>query len=89
MNWPVYERLTGGCTRIFAAEITRTTSSPITASSYVLDNAYGFGIVSEQIKLVEPNVKILVADLSPVRIEQVPQLIKDRCGQVWKQRYWM
>ncbi len=72
MNWSVYERLKGGCTRTFAAEIARTISSLITASLYVLDNACGFGIVGEKIKLVEPNAKILVADLSPVKIEQVP-----------------
>lgn len=71
-----YERLTGNCTRIVAEEIARTISPPITTSSFVLDNACGPGIVTEQIKLLYPDAKILASDIAPVMIEQVKERIE-------------
>jgi ubiquinone/menaquinone biosynthesis C-methylase UbiE len=49
---------------------------PITNSSYILDNACGPGIVSEQIKLLHPEANIMATDLSPAMIEEVKDLIK-------------
>ncbi|TVY15090.1 Glandicoline B O-methyltransferase roqN [Lachnellula arida] len=66
-----YERMTGNCTRIVAAEMVRIKSPSITSSSYVLDNACGPGIVTEQVKLLHPETKILATDLSPSMIEEV------------------
>tara|TARA_R110002060_G_scaffold34392_5_gene45262 strand:+ start:114 stop:428 length:315 start_codon:yes stop_codon:yes gene_type:complete len=45
-------------------------------SSYILDNACGPGIVTEQIKVQHPNVRIMASDLSPAMIEEVTQRIK-------------
>jgi ubiquinone/menaquinone biosynthesis C-methylase UbiE len=49
---------------------------PITCSSYILDNACGPGIVSEQIKLLYPDAKILATDLAPGMIKEVQNAIK-------------
>jgi ubiquinone/menaquinone biosynthesis C-methylase UbiE len=68
-----YERMTGNCTRLVAAEMVRIDSPPITSSSYILDNACGPGIVTEQVKLLHPQTRILAADLSPSMIEEVKQ----------------
>ena len=59
-----YERMTGNCTRLVAAHMIATVSPPITSSSYILDNACGPGIVSEQVKLVHPDAKIIATDLA-------------------------
>ena len=71
-----YERLTSGCTRLVAQQMVKTLQPPIIASSYVLDNACGPGIVSEQIKLVQPDAKILAADLTPSMIEEVQKRVQ-------------
>lgn len=52
-------------------------SVPITSSSYILDNACGPGIVSEQIKLKYPEARIMATDLSPGMIESVREKIKE------------
>ncbi|TVY92212.1 Methyltransferase [Lachnellula willkommii] len=72
-----YERMTGNCTRIVAAEMVRIKSPPITSSSYVLDNACGPGIVTEQVKLLHPETKILATDLSPSMIEELQKRIEN------------
>ena len=66
----------GNCTRLIATEIVLSTSPPITDSSYILDNACGPAIVTEQIKVQNPNVRIMASDLSPAMIEEVTQRIK-------------
>jgi ubiquinone/menaquinone biosynthesis C-methylase UbiE len=71
-----YERMLGNCTRILAAQMILTVDPPITSSSYILDNSCGPGIVSEQIKLLHPDTKIMAADLAPEMIDQVQQAIK-------------
>lgn len=72
----MYERMSGNCTRLIAKEIVCSASPPITDSSYILDNACGPGIVSEQVKAQHPNARIMAADLSPAMIEEVMQRIK-------------
>ncbi|KAG4411288.1 hypothetical protein IFR04_015576 [Cadophora malorum] len=72
----VYERMSGNCTRFIAAEVVLLASPPIMDSSYILDNACGPGIVTEQIKVQHPNVRIMASDLSPAMIEEVTQRIK-------------
>ena len=72
----VYERLTSGCTRLVAHQMVQTIKSSITSSSYILDNACGPGIVSEQIKLVQPDARILAADLTPSMVEEVQKRIQ-------------
>jgi ubiquinone/menaquinone biosynthesis C-methylase UbiE len=72
-----YERMTGNCTRILASQMISELSVPITSSSYILDNACGPGIASEQIKLKYPEVKVMATDLSPGMIESVGQKIKE------------
>jgi ubiquinone/menaquinone biosynthesis C-methylase UbiE len=49
---------------------------PITSSSYILDNACGPGIVSEQIKLVYPDAKIMATDWSSSMVEETRSRIK-------------
>jgi ubiquinone/menaquinone biosynthesis C-methylase UbiE len=71
-----YERMSGNCTRIIASQIVASINPPITNSSYILDNACGPGIVSEQIKLLHPEANIMATDLSPAMIEEVKDLIK-------------
>jgi len=66
----------GNCTRFIAAEVVLLASPPIMDSSYILDNACGPGIVTEQIKVQHPNVRIMASDLSPAMIEEVTQRIK-------------
>lgn len=53
-----------------------TISPPIAPSSYILDNACGPGIVSEQIKLLHPDARIIATDLAPAMIEEVQRKIK-------------
>ncbi len=71
-----YERMSGNCTRLLAAQIIQDVKPPITGSSYILDNACGPGIVSEQIKLLYPDAKILATDLAPGMIDEVQNAIK-------------
>jgi ubiquinone/menaquinone biosynthesis C-methylase UbiE len=71
-----YERMSGNCTRIIASQMVASINPPITNSSYILDNACGPGIVSEQIKLLHPEANIMATDLSPAMIEEVKDLIK-------------
>lgn len=71
-----YERMSGNCTRLIAAQTISTIFPPITSSSYILDNACGPGIVSEQVKLLHPNAKIMATDLAPSMIEQIRQRIE-------------
>lgn len=71
-----YERMSGNCTRILAAQMVSTIFPPITSSSYILDNACGPGIVSEQIKLLHADARILAADIAPGMIEEVQQSMK-------------
>jgi len=73
-----YERMSGNCTRILAAQMLSNISPPITSSSYVLDNACGPGIVSEQIKLLHPDAKILATDIAPTMIEELQRAIKSK-----------
>ncbi|KAI9731228.1 MAG: hypothetical protein M1834_005421 [Cirrosporium novae-zelandiae] len=73
-----YERMTGNCTRLIAAEMISTITPPITSSSHVLDNACGPGIVSEQVKLVHRDTKIMATDLSSAMIEEVQQRVKSQ-----------
>ncbi|MCJ1393947.1 hypothetical protein MMC18_006824 [Xylographa bjoerkii] len=68
--------MSGNCTRRIAAHIVSTISPPITSSSYILDNACGPGIVSEQIKLRYPDVHIMAADLLPAMIEETKRRIE-------------
>ena len=72
----VYERLTSGCTRTVAQQMVQTIKPSLTPSSFILDNACGPGIVSEQIKLVQPDAKILAADLTPSMIEEVQKRVQ-------------
>ncbi|MCJ1401713.1 hypothetical protein MMC11_004930 [Xylographa trunciseda] len=71
-----YERMSGNSTRFIPAHIVSTISPPITSSSYVLDNACGPGIVSEQIKLRHPDARIMATDLSPAMIEETERRIE-------------
>jgi len=48
---------------------------PIMSSPFILSTACGPGIVSEQIKLLHSEAKILAADIAPAMIEQVQQAI--------------
>jgi len=73
-----YERMLGNCTRIVAAEMVRIDSPPISPTSYVLDNACGPGIVTEQVKLLQPQTKILAGDVSPAMVEDVKQKIESK-----------
>lgn len=68
-----YERMMGNCSRIVAAELVRIVR--ITSSSYVLDNACGPGIVSEQVKLLEPSAKILATDFALPMLEEMKKRI--------------
>ena len=78
-----YERMSGNCTRLLAAQMISHVNPPITGSSYILDNACGPGIVSEQIKLLYPEAKILATDLAPGKIEEVQSAIKtNRWGEM-------
>jgi len=45
------------------------------SSPFILSTACGPGIVSEQIKLLHSEAKILAADIAPAMIEQVQQAI--------------
>ncbi|KAG4440101.1 hypothetical protein IFR05_004398 [Cadophora sp. M221] len=71
----MYERMSGNCTRLIATVMVSSSSPPITHASYILDNACGPGIVSEQIKLQHPDARILATDLSPAMIEEVTKRI--------------
>lgn len=71
-----YERMSGNCTRLIAAQMVSTISPPISTTSYILDNACGPGIVSEQVKLRYPDAKIMATDLAPAMIEETQRRIK-------------
>lgn len=71
-----YERMSGNCTRIVASQMLHNLNPPIDSSSYILDNACGPGIVSEQIKLVYPDAKIMATDLSSSMIEEAQNTIE-------------
>jgi len=67
-----YERMTSNCTRQIAEHMIATVSPPINqASSYILDNACGPGIVTSAIKAQYPNAQVLAADLNPGMIDEV------------------
>jgi ubiquinone/menaquinone biosynthesis C-methylase UbiE len=70
-----YERMSGNCTRLLAAQMIAKIDPPITSSWYILNNACGPGIVSEQIKLLHPDARILAVDIAPGIIEQAQQAI--------------
>lgn len=70
-----YERMSGNCTRIVASQMLQNLSAPITPSSYILDNACGPGIVSEQIKIAYPDAKILATDWSPDMVKETQNRI--------------
>ncbi|KAE9367870.1 S-adenosyl-L-methionine-dependent methyltransferase, partial [Stipitochalara longipes BDJ] len=70
-----YERMSGNCTRLLAAQLISDISPPITPTSYILDNACGPGIVSEQIKLLHPDARILAADVAPGMINEVKHAV--------------
>lgn len=72
-----YERMTGGCTRRIAEHIASTITPPITASSLILDNACGPGIVSAAIKTLHPDARIKASDISQKMIDMTMQRIKD------------
>jgi ubiquinone/menaquinone biosynthesis C-methylase UbiE len=71
-----YERMSGNCTRILASQLISGTPVELTNSSYILDNACGPGMVSEQIKLKYPDAEIMATDLSPAMIEALQEKIK-------------
>ena len=73
-----YERMSGNCTRFLAAQLISGIIPPITNTPYILDNACGPGIVSEQIKLLHPDAKILAADIAPGMIDEVKHAITKR-----------
>jgi ubiquinone/menaquinone biosynthesis C-methylase UbiE len=66
-----YDRMRGNCTRLVASQMVSSVSPPINSTSYILDNACGPGIMSEKIKLLHPDVKIMATDISPVMIEEM------------------
>ena len=70
-----YERMSGNCTRLLATQLISTLTPPITNTSYILDNACGPGIVSEQIKLLHPDARILATDIAPGMIDEVKHVI--------------
>lgn len=74
----VYERLTGGCTRIIAAEISKSITPPITSTSYVLDNACGTGAFTEEVKARIPDAHIMAADIAPGMARRVRDLVNSR-----------
>ncbi len=51
-------------------------SPPITESSYILDNACGSGIVTEEVKLQHSGARIMATDLSSEMINEVKQRIQ-------------
>ncbi|KAF4617030.1 hypothetical protein G7Y89_g15119 [Cudoniella acicularis] len=59
-----YDRMSGNCTLHVAVQMVSIISPTITPDSYILDNACGPGIVTEQIKLLHPDTKIMATDLS-------------------------
>ncbi|RDL33705.1 Uncharacterized protein BP5553_08073 [Venustampulla echinocandica] len=71
-----YERMSGNCTRLIAAEMVSTISPPLSSTSYILDNACGTGIVSEQIKKLQPDARIMATDISVSMIDQIKSRIK-------------
>lgn len=71
-----YERMSGNCTRTVASQMLHNLNPPITSSSYILDNACGPGIVSEQIKRIHPDAKIMATDWSPSMVEETQNRIK-------------
>lgn len=73
-----YERMTGGCTRLIAAEIVSTVQPPITNESHILDNACGPGIAAQEVQNTQPGARITCADLSPQMLEQVQQRFGDQ-----------
>lgn len=73
-----YDRLTGGCTRIIAAAIAKSITPPITASSYVLDNACGTGAFTEEMKARCPDARIIAADIAAGMAKKVEGLVTKR-----------
>lgn len=76
-----YDRMCGGCTALVASQMLTFINPPITASSYILDNACGPGIVSAEIKVLHPDARIMATDFSPAMIDEVQARIK---SQGWK-----
>ncbi|KAF2097662.1 S-adenosyl-L-methionine-dependent methyltransferase [Rhizodiscina lignyota] len=78
-----YERMCCGCTSVLASQMVSRTAStnPITSSSYILDSACGPGIVTQEIKRLYPDARILASDLSPAMLADVER----KRGQLgWK-----
>lgn len=72
-----YERMSGNCTRIIATRMFSNFSPPIDSSSYILDNACGTGIVTEEIKLRFPPAKIVATDKSASMLTEVQKKIEE------------
>jgi 16S rRNA G1207 methylase RsmC len=71
-----YECVSDNCTRLLAAQMISNAKSPITSTSYILDNACGLGTVSKQFKLLHPHATILVTDIAPGVVDEIQQTIK-------------
>ena len=74
----VYERFTGGCTRIVAANIAEKVTPPITSSSYILDSACGTGVQTEEIKKRVPDARIMATDVAPGMARKVETLALEK-----------
>lgn len=74
-----YERMTGGCTRE-VAQLLLTLEPKVDASSIVLDNACGTGIMTSEILSLFPNAKprIFAADLAPSMIANFSNVARAR-----------
>ncbi|KAL3423371.1 methyltransferase type 11 [Phlyctema vagabunda] len=68
-----YERMASRCTLTVAEKIISSITPPITAESYVLDNASGTGVVTGCIRAVQPKARIVAADLAPAVLEILNQ----------------
>ena len=74
----VYERFTSGCTRIIGSEIVKTITPPLTSTSYILDNACGTGVFTEEVIARIPDAHIMASDIAPGMARKVRDLAKSR-----------
>lgn len=74
----VYEKTVTPTTVQAVRKATPEISPPITADSYILDNACGPGVVTGEIKALYPDVHIVAADSSPATLARVRELIVQR-----------